>query len=367
MQAATDFYLKGPSLLAGLVVVLGFLTGCGRPPSMGGPPEDSPIRAVVAMVEETELQETFAVVGSVSAQERVDLLAELDARVEKILFDEGQSVAQGQPLFQLDQIRLEARKKEAQANLVLAQANFERGKTLLADRSVSTQDFDRLSAELQQAEAALTLAEKDWGDAKVTAPFAGRISERAISVGQFVSRGTKLASLVDDSVVEVEFYVPERLSSQVAMGQTVQLITVAYPEVVFEGQVSFISPRMEERNRSVLVKARIENQKGSLKDGMFGSLRLEISHRDQALVVPEGALFFQGDQAMVVKVDPEGRAQFQPVEVGLRLAGKAEIRSGLIASDRIVAEGWQKMGPGTKVDDGSTPPEAEEPPQPEVS
>ena len=123
----------------------------------------------------------------------------------------------------------------------------------------------------------------------------------------------------------------------------------AFPGEKFKGEVYFISPQINENLRTALVKARIPNPDAKLRGGMFASMDLTLQVRDSAIVIPEPAIMSNGDNFSVFVVDKDGNAQIRPIQVGLRLAGKAEILKGLHAGEKVVVEGVQKLRPGAPV------------------
>lgn len=134
-----------------------------------------------------------------------------------------------------------------------------------------------------------------------------------------------------------------------ATGQSINLRTVAFPDREITGTVFFVDTVLDQSTRTVLAKAEIANPDHRLKPGMFGTLNLILAVREDAVVVPESAIRYSGDQATVVVMNSEDAAEFRPVTVGERLTGRAEISQGLEAGERVVVEGFQKMGPGTKI------------------
>ncbi|MGC9452118.1 MAG: efflux RND transporter periplasmic adaptor subunit [Oceanipulchritudo sp.] len=332
-------------LLAGLLA----LPGCGEKQENKAAGGGYPVSAVVAPVEKTALEEKIFLVGSLEAIDEVDLISEVDARVVELNFEEGETVQKGQLLIQLDARKLEASLAEMRSRYQLAKTDLDRAAILLERETISEQDYDQAEAEFDAARALLDLAEERLEDATIRAPFDGIMTERLISPGQYTSRGQKLASLVQMHPLDVEFNVPERYIGQLESGQRIEIGVEAYPEEAFEGEVVFISPRVDRASRTVLVKARVGNVDRRLKPGMFGNLELIFQARGEALVIPEAAISYTGDKATVVVMNAEGKAEFRPVEVGIRLAGKAEILSGLETGERVVVEGFQKMGPGTTV------------------
>jgi membrane fusion protein (multidrug efflux system) len=344
-------------IVAGLTLV-GGAAGCTKKAAgaLGGPP---PIQVVVIEVKRQPVSETLSLPGTVAANETVEIKAEIDGIVQAINFAEGERVPKGQSLVQLDETKLAAVLAEAEANLKLSQSNHERAKQLFNDKLISQQEFDQTASTFAVHQAAVDLMRRQLKDARVFAPFAGIVSARQISPGQVISRNTTLTWLVDLDTVKVEVKVPERYLRQLKIGQPLEFSVAAFPGEKFRGEVYFISPQIEESTRTALIKARIPNKEAKLRGGMFASLDLTLQVRDAAIVIPEPALMSNGDNFSVFVVDDKSNAQVRMIEVGVRLAGRAEVLKGLDVGEKVVVEGTQKLRPGAPVT--LAPPEAAAP------
>lgn len=369
MHATMSHAFFKPVVLLGAAMLLPWLAGCGRPPAGGGAPPDMAMPVVAAKVGREALEERLPLIGTLQAREEVRLISEVDARIEDIGFEEGTGVEAGTVLFEMDSRRQQARVADGEARHQLARMEMQRGKDLLDRQTIPPQEFDRLEAAFLSTEAELAQLRADLEDTRIVAPFAGVMTSRMVSVGQFISRGTEVAGLIQQDPLEVEFQVPERFVSQIAEGQRIRMRTVAYEDESFEGEVSYVAPRIDARSRSLEVKAVVDNADGRLRPGQFGTVELVFRSREDALVVPETAIRYQADSVFVTKVDEQRVVSFQPVKTGLRLEGRIEIIEGLEEGDVIVIEGFQKLGPGSKVmfaagsaEHGIEPDAAEPPP-----
>jgi len=347
-----------PALLAAAVVG----TGCQKQSAPGAAGRASggfTVQAVVIEAKAQAVSETLSLVGTVAANEMVEIKSETDGTVEKILITEGQQVNQGDLLVKLDDSKFAAAVAEAEANFKLSEANHERSKQLFRDKLISQQEFDQIAAQFQANQASLDLKRRQLRDTQIRAPFGGVVGARQVSPGQVIGKNITLTWLVDLDPVKVEVSVPERYLSQVAIGQAMEFGVAAFPNDRFKGELYFISPQLDAPTRTALVKARIPNPGHKLKGGMFANLALTLRLRDSAIVVPEPALVSNGDEVTVFIVDEKESAQVRPVKIGLRLAGKAEVLSGIQAGDKVVVEGVQKLFPGASVK--SAPAEAAAP------
>lgn len=341
------------SLILCIVPAL-WLAGCKKPaaPSGGGGKPAGGGFAVQAVVIEARVQpvtESLSLVGSVTANEMVEIKSETDGTVEEILFSEGQNVKQGDLMLRLDDSKMAATVSEAEANFKLTATTYERNKQLLNGKLISQQEFDQAAAQYQGSQASLDLKRRQLRDTKIVAPFKGVVGARQVSPGQVISKNSTLTWLVDLDPVKVEVNIPERYLSQLAVGQTVDFSVAAFPNERFKGEVYFISPQLDAATRTALIKARIPNPGHKLKGGMFANLALNLQLRDAAIVIPEPALVSNGESDYVFIVDEKSTAQMRPVKLGLRLAGRAEVLTGLKPGDKVVVEGVQKIFPGAPV------------------
>jgi len=346
---------KPPFSPLGLLTVIFaavFPAGCQPPQIAGGPPPGFVVPVVVHDVKPEPIERRLDVVGNILAGQEVEVAARVDGFVEEVLFSEGQFVKQGQELFRLDSERYSAAVDRAEAALSLARAEFERKKSLRESRAISQQEFDQAQAALREAEAALRIARENFSDSVIRAPFDGFTAEHRVDAGQYVNRGQVLTSLVDRSSLRVEFRVPERFIAQLGTGKEVTLTTQAYPDRRFGGKVYFVSPRVEESSRTVLLRASLQNDGELLKPGMFVNVQVVTSVEPEALLIPESALMFRGrDVSVFAVVDGESGPVVEPrqVRIGERLSGRVEIVEGVRAGERVITEGIQKVGPGSRV------------------
>ncbi|MFT5124153.1 MAG: membrane fusion protein (multidrug efflux system) [Verrucomicrobiales bacterium] len=342
--------MKSIHLLIHSITLL-LLVGCGKPPAQQGPGGGGayPASAVVALVTEQTVEDKVDLVASLAANEMVSVVSELDAKLLKIHFTEGQRVKQGDVLFTFDQVVTQAKLKEAESAYAMAAKTFDRGKQLLANQTISQQEFDQAETQLHQYEATISLARDEQQKTAITAPFDGIIGEKKVSAGQFVSRNQSLAQLIQVDPLQVVFEVPERYIGRLGETRHVSFTSEAYPGERFTGKIIYSAPLVDEKSRTLRTKAELSNTDGRLKPGMFGELALVFSERKHAMIIPEACIQLMGGTPTVVTVSPQGISGFAPVKTGARFKGKTEILEGLTIGDMIVIEGFQKMGPGMQV------------------
>jgi len=358
MMSKLDRWITTGLPLAAVLLPLGCGTGCKK--QAAGPAGGGFAVPVIAVEARSQpVSENLSLVGNLTASEMVEIKTETDGIVQEIQFTEGQRVEKSQLLVKLDDTKLGAAVAQADANLKLSEANHERARQLLQDKLISQQEYDQAASTREVNQATVDLQRRRLKDARILAPFAGIVGARQISPGQVITRSTTLTWLVDLDIVKVEVNVPERYLQELRVGRPLEFSVAAFPGEKFRGEIYFVSPQINENLRTALIKARIPNADHKLRGGMFASLELTLQVRAAAIVIPEPAIMSNGDAFSVFVVDKDGNAQIRAVQIGLRLAGKAEVLKGLNAGEKVVVEGIQKLRPGGPVK--LAPPEAAKP------
>jgi membrane fusion protein (multidrug efflux system) len=318
----------------------------GAPGGGGGPPP-MPVEVVVALSDTAV--DAIAATGQIEAVQSIQLRPEVEGRIVEILVREGQYVAQGAPLFKVDDAELKAQAAQAEAGRDLARRALERTKQLVAENASSTSDLERADATARGADAAYELLKTRLDRTVVRAPFAGVTGRRLVSLGTYVSNQTPLISLQSVNPQHAVFQVPERYAERLHRGQLVSFQVAALPGKNFTGEVVFVDPVVELPARTILIKARVPNPERQLQAGMFIEARLATDIRPRAVIVPEDALvpLQEGTFVWVVK---DGKADRRQVSVGVRTRGWAEIvGGGIAAGDQVIVAGLAMLGPGAPV------------------
>lgn len=296
-----------------------------------------------------DLQDKIPMIGTMESNESVEIKSEINGTIETINFTEGSAVEAGDVLIQIDQKKLQAAYDQALANLKLAETTAQRYENLVKSKAVSQQEYDQAAASLEANKATVALAKEELEDATITAPFDGIMGERSVSIGQFISQGTQLTFLFSQDPIKVVFHVPERYLGGIKKGQSVQMKVAAYKDKDYVGEVYFVDPKIDETTRTALVKAKVANPNGELKEGMFASVELILDVKKDSIIIPEIALIVKGDTLSVYAVAAGDTVELRTVTAGKRINGMVEILSGVNEGEVIVTEGYQKIGPGSKV------------------
>src|SRR5216117_1881566 len=312
----------------------------------GGAPMGMPVEVVVARTD--TVRDEISATGQIEAVQSIELRPEVDGRIVEILIREGQEVDQGTPLFKVDDAQLKAQVAQLEAQRDLAQQALARAKDLAQQNASSTADLEKAEAEARGAQAQYDLQRIRLERTTVRAPFAGVVGQRYVSLGDYVTNSTKLASLHTVNPQRAAFQVPERFAHELRPGQRVSFRVAAIAGRDFTGEVDFVDPVVQLPGRTILVKAQVPNAARLLQPGMFIEARLVTAVRPQAVVVPEDAVV-PAEGSSFVWVVAAGKADRRKVSLGVRTPGFVEVTDGVKAGDQVVTSGLAMLAPGAPV------------------
>ena len=185
-------------------------------------------------------------------------------------------------------------------------------------------------------------------DLVIRAPFSGRLGTRSVSLGAYVSPGTRITTLDDLDRIRLDFSVPENLLAYLKPGQVVRARSAAFGERVFDGTVSVVDPRVDPVTRAVRLTAEFKNPDEALKPGMFMSVALEVRTKDDAVLIGEEAVVNEGLRQLVYVVKDD-KVERRVITMGQRQGGRVEIVEGLAPGETIIVRGVQRVRPGATV------------------
>jgi len=389
-----------PSLAIAAAAFTACSTADGHTPD-SIPPAPAPIEVAAASATEQPITRFIRATGGFVAEEQAEVAAETRARVIETPVERGTAVSQGSVLVRLSAAETDAQVSEAEANAAqiearlglttgatfnvdivpevqtaraaqaLAQSEFTRIQSLLEQRVVSQSEFDQRRTQLesasqqyiaarnaasqqyqalQAARARVVLARKALADTVVRAPFAGLVAERLVSVGDYVTPGTKVAVVVHVDPLRVRLTIPEQFIAAIGVGRPVSFEVDAYPGRTFEGHIRYVSPALESSQRALTVEAVVPNASHDLKPGLFATARIELAQRTPGILVPSTAVATSAGTSRVYVVT-DRRVEERIVTTGQTVDSSTEITSGLKAGERVATSNIARLADGVRVAD----------------
>jgi RND family efflux transporter MFP subunit len=357
-------------IVAASVLLTTTLYGCSQRTEAQTPPAPQ-VTVSVPLVRQVQDWDDFT--GRFEATQDVEVRARVGGYVQGVHFRDGQYVQRGQLLFTLDprpaQAALAAARaqlSQAQAQLTLANAELARAETLLASQAVSQAEVDTRRGAVQTATAAVASAnaairarQLDVEFTRVTAPIAGRVSDRRVDAGNLVAGGSSQADVLTTIVSSSPIYFTFDGSEAVLLKYQRQARNGAAPiqirlqdEAGFSraGRLDFTDNAVDTSSGVIRLRAVVPNADGFLKPGMFGQARLAGTGAYNAMLVPDAAVATDAARRVVYVVAADGSVAPRPVQLGPLVDGLRVVRSGLNATDRVIISGLQRVQqPGVKV------------------
>src|SRR3989454_3511751 len=222
-----------------------------------------PPEAVTTIVAREEAwPATLSAIGTVAAVQGVTVSADLPGTVERIAFDSGRSIREGEVLVLLDTRQERAQLAAAEAQRDLARVNFDRMQGLLHDHVISRAEFDRATADERQADARVGEIRASIDRKTIRAPFSGILGLRHVDLGQYLSGGDPIVMLQSLNPLYVNFGVPQQAIGQMRAGRSVRITTDGAAGVQFAGRITAIDSIVDEATRNVQVQATLANPEG---------------------------------------------------------------------------------------------------------
>ncbi len=318
----------------------------GEEKAKGQEKEPTPVEAVQA--KSGTILRRVSTVGTLSAIQSVVLRPEVNGKIEKIYFQEGERVKAGEPLFKINDALYKAKLKEAEARLALNKEEYNRAVKLLEKNFGTLQQRDKAFAEVQMSEANVDEAKIRLEDTVIKAPFEGVMGLSNVSVGAFVSESVELVNIVDLDPINVDFSIPESYLPYVHPGDIVDITIEDYDILPVEATITAISPEIDEATRTVTLRAKMENKELSYRPGEFARVLVLAGKINDAVLVPETAIEREGDEEYVMLVT-DNIAVRSTVSTGMHDGNEVEITHGVKAGDLVITAGQFKVHDGDEV------------------
>ena len=306
---------------------------------------------------EEEIYNRLEAIGTLRANESVQITANVTEAVSAIYFEDGEKVDKGKLLVEMTNSEERALLNEAQSNADEAKRQLNRIEELVSAGTASESLLDRRRRNYEAANARLLAMQSKLKDLVIKAPFSGRLGLRNISVGALVRPGDLITTLTDNAKMKLDFDVPETLLRHLDINLPVVSENHVYQGQRFSGHIVSIDNQIDPLTRTVRVRALIPNPESLLKQGMLMHVEVKHGKRNAITVSEESVTFEQGrNYVFVVSNEENGTvARKSLVDIGQRFSGRVEIIKGLSKGQQVVHHGVLKMRDKSKIRIKSTP------------
>lgn len=268
--------------------------------------------------------------------------------VQRLLFELGDNVRQGQTLAVIDTRLLEIDLQKSESNILKLKQDVQTYTELLEGNAATREKVDDIRHEYDDALNQSRQLRRQIADANIKAPTDGIIGTKPVEEGMFVSAGTEIASIVNLSRLKVQVYLTEAEVYQVTMGQKIKLTTEVYPGKTFTGTITFISPQANQAY-NYQVEITVNNDKDSpLRSGTFVSADFSKQTTQEILLIPRQALNASIQDASVYVVQDE-KAILRNIKVGGEYGGNIQVTEGLKAGEQVITSGQINLKDGALI------------------
>lgn len=300
--------------------------------------------------------------GSLDPQWQAEVGSKTDGRLEKVFVKEGDFVSKGQVLAVLETIDADANLASARGSFLDAETNLRKAQmdldryTKLGESGAVSQSVvdnyrfarDNAAAKLETARGNLKSSESKAIDTRIIAPNDGVVYKRYYQEGYYAKAATPIFAIANISSLKTTIHIPEGNIASVAVGNKANITLSAYPDKKLVGTITHIAPVADSPSHTFAAEVSVPNNE-KMRAGIFATVMLEASAKENVMVVPLQAIVMRDDQKTVFVPDKDGYVKRKVLDVGYMDDKIAEIKSGLEENELIVVEGHNKLREGSQI------------------
>ncbi len=317
-----------------------------------------PPTAVTTVIAKRETwPSTLSVIGSAAAIQGVTVSADLPGTIDKIHFESGQWVHEGDIMVELDTRQERAQLASLEAQRDLAKVNFDRAQQLVKSGVIARQEYDNAEAQQKATEAQVGDVKAAIARKTIRAPFSGILGIRQVSLGQYLAAGQAIVSLQSLNPIYVNFGVPQQDTGKVIPGHVMRVTNGDLPGMAFTGRIIALDSVINEQTRNIQVQAVVTNKDNKLRPGMFLQVELPLGQPRQVVPLPASAINYApyGDSVYVITdmKDAKGNSyrgvRQQVVKIDGSRGDQVGVVSGVNPGDEVVSSGVFRLRNGAPV------------------
>lgn len=366
MTPTSKFPRKALHFIVSAVIGALAAAGCSGDKTAGGPPKMGPMPVTVIEMQPQKVPSSIEIMAQTEGARETEVRARVGGILTKRLYQEGEMVKAGQPLFQIDRSPYEIALAEAKAKAEQTAREVGRLKGLAEAKAIAQKDYDDAVSANAMAQAALRQAELNLSWTTVTAPVAGTTGRAIKSDGNLISTGDSLlTSIYQTNPIWVRFSLGESDLAKFPGGRVtakdvkgVELVMANGEKYEKPGKVNFLATNIDTTLGTQALRAEFDNAGGQLLPGQFVRVRLLTGERDGVYLVPQSAVLQTEQGTLVMTAGPENKVAPRPVKAGEWYGKDWVILGGLNAGDKVIIDNLIKLRPGAPVDPKPQPGQA---------
>jgi len=302
----------------------------------------------VMTVQKQKLTSNILLVGTINANNDVNVISETQGAVKEVYVKVGNIVTANKVLVQVDDEIQRSSLATAEINYQKAQRDYERSEDLFQENSISSSQLDAARLGMKAAENQLDIAKRQLANTKIKTPIAGTVNARYVNVGTMVQPGMSVANVVDISTLKVRVNVSESEAFSLKTGDKIEVTTDVYPGKIFQGRIDNIASKSDEAHTYPVEIILPNSTENPLKAGMFARIAFTSIEALDALTIPRMALIGSIKNAQVYQIQ-NGVANLRQIVIGKQSNEFLEVLNGLSLGDTVVTSGQNNLVDNTRV------------------
>jgi membrane fusion protein (multidrug efflux system) len=311
--------------------------------------EETKVPVSVEEVARGSVSSYVTATSNLVAENEVQVLAEAEGRVEKLLVEEGESVRKGQLLASLVRDDAQIAYDKAEVRLANAQSVFERAERLGKEGLITEEELDRSKMEHRVAEQELAEAKWRLEKTEIRSPFDGRLTTRNTTLGQHVRPGDELFTVTDFDPLISRIFLPEKDIIGLAEGRSVRITLKADESIEFQGRIRQISPVVDTATGTVKLTIEAKQPPSAVRPGGFVNIAIVRETHENAILLPREAVIRELQSAHVFVIKDDDTAERRDITLGMEEEDLMEVISGLDSGERVVVAGQGGLKDGTAI------------------
>lgn len=309
--------------------------------------KNAPKKVEAIVLKPSLLIDEISVNGSLLAYEEVELKNEVAGRIVKLNLPEGKMVRKGTLLVKLYDDDLQATLRKLQSQLSIQEQILKRQSELVKINGISQNEYDQSALQVNTLKADIEYQKSLIRKTEIVAPFDGTIGLRNVSEGAVITTATVLATIRTDNKLKLDFYIPERYSSEVKNNQKIDF-TISNNSNIYAAKVIATEEEIDGNTRNLKVRALVDKPSRELLAGAYALVKLRLSENQNALLVPTQAIIPQDNDKKVI-IAKNGKAHLVKVKTGIRQEDKIEIIEGINVGDTVITTGVLFLKENSKI------------------
>lgn len=305
----------------------------------------------------TDVSEKKKHIAKVEAINSVDIISQVSGYLEKILFESGAEVKEGQNIFVIEQTQYKADLAKAEAAVNQAQKQYDRLVSLNKSKYTSDRDVEIIESELKQAKAELEVAKLNLEHSEIKSPINGKIGKALVSVGNYVSSSTgKLARIVQTDPIRIAFSVSDKERLMLMKNTNVNKEEAFVDIVLPNGEIKttkasnvFVDNEIDPTTATIPVYIDLDNSDHLLVSGNYVDIYIRLKATEESLLVSQQALMSDANGTYVMVVNKDNKVEQKYITLGSVIGDKQVVKTGLNGDERVIVQGLQKVAQGMTV------------------